>query len=258
MRGMRVGWAGDDRMHLIATAEAARTGRKRAVAGDGMRFWLTPYFGSTRYDTAGREAPSSADAVAFLVEQDAGEVTTAHYHQADEFQVVVAGNGTLGRHVVRPVSLHFAGAYTSYGPIQAGAGGLTYFTLRNGFDPGARYMLREDNRAALRAISGRRHREGVAGPLTADSPTVVLGPEPDGLAAWRHSVGAGQPLRGSSPTDGGGQYWLVVEGRLDLSGGAELGPLSCVFVPPDDARFAARGGSGGAVVLAMQFPRRPH
>ncbi len=263
MRRVRLGCGEGTGMTLVATAETVRANRRRATAGDGMGFWHTLYLGTTRYNMAAGEADPAPDAIfpmAFLVEQDPGEVANAHFHQADQFQVVVAGEGTLGTHAVRPVSVHFAGAYTAYGPIHAGAAGLTYFTLRNGFDPGARYMLRGENRVALRAVRGRRHREAVAGPLGAvrtrmpDS-DVLLGPEPDGMAAWRYVVAPGAQVCGPAPDGGRGQYWLVADGGLQLDG-EMAGPLSCVFVYPDDPPFAATGGAAGATVLAMQFPRR--
>ena len=244
-------------MPLIATAEAARTNRKRAVAGDGMGFWHTLYIGRTRYNMAPGEADpptSGLFPMAFLVEQDPGDVAHAHYHQADEFQVVVAGDGTLGTHFVRPVAVHFAAAHTAYGPIRAGITGLTYLTLRNGFDPGARYMLKAENRVALRAVAHRRHREAVAAPLRDDETGIVLGPDPDGLAAWRYRIAAAVPLTGPAPGDGAGQYWLVLAGSLHY-GGEALGCLSCAFVHPDDPAFAARAGPHGADVLVMQFPR---
>jgi hypothetical protein len=245
-------------MTLVATAEAARVHRKRATAGDGMGFWHTLYLGRTRYNMAPGEPDPPAAALfpmAFLVEQDPGEVANAHYHQADQFQVVVAGEGTLGSHTVRPVAVHFAGAFTAYGPIRAGADGLTYFTLRNGFDPGARYMLRRENRVALRGVQGRRHREAVAGPLADDRTGVLLGPEPDGLAAWRYRLPPGAAAAGATPEDGAGQYWLVIGGSLQRLG-ETLGRLSCAFLAPDDHAFTATAGPDGADVLAMQFPRR--
>lgn len=245
-------------MTLIATAEAAQANRRRATAGDGMGFWHTLYLGTTRYNMAAGEtdpAPGAVFPMAFLVEQDPGEVANAHFHQADQFQVVVAGEGTLGTHVVRPVSMHFAGAFTAYGPIRAGAAGLTYFTLRNGFDPGARYMMRGENRRALRAVAGRRHREAVAGLLDAGGSEVLLGPEPDGLAAWRYHLAAGERVRGPAPAEGRGQHWLVIDGSVERDG-VSLGPLSCAFVYPEERSFEVTGGPAGATLLAMQFPQR--
>ncbi len=245
-------------MTLVATAEVARPNRRRATAGDGMGFWHTLYLGTTRYNMAAGEADPAPDAVfpmAFLVEQDPGEMANAHFHQADQFQVVIAGEGTLGTHAVRPVTVHFAGAFTAYGPIHAGPAGLTYFTLRNGFDPGARYMMREENRVALRAVTGRRHREAVAGPLGAGGDTtVLLGPEPDGMAAWRYCVAPGERVAGPAPDGGRGQHWLVVDGSVQRDD-ATLGPLSCAFLYPNEAPFEVVGGPAGATLLAMQFPR---
>jgi hypothetical protein len=36
--------------------------------------------------------------------------------------------------------VNYAGAYTAYGPIRPGADGLTFYTLRDAFDPGARFL----------------------------------------------------------------------------------------------------------------------
>ena len=102
--------------------------------------------------------PATIYPMAFLVEQDADAVVGAHYHQADQFQVMVGGSGRLGTHDVAAGAVHFAGAWSPYGPLAAGGDGLHYFTLRNGWDPGARYMEFPDNRATLRALP-RRHRE---------------------------------------------------------------------------------------------------
>src|SRR5712664_2592678 len=85
--------------------------------------------------------------MAFLVEQDPGTTATAHYHQANQFQLIVAGQATMGTHEVNPPTVHFAAAHTAYGPIRASNDvGVSYFTLRNGFDPGARFMHTPDNR----------------------------------------------------------------------------------------------------------------
>jgi hypothetical protein len=244
-------------MTVIVTAEAARTHRKRAVAGDGMGFWHTLYLGRTRYNMAPGDPEPPVNALfpmAFLVEQDPGDVANAHYHQADQFQVVVAGEGTLGTHAVRPFAVHFAGAHTAYGPIHAGAAGLTYFTLRNGFDPGARYMLHAENRAALRSVANRRHREAVAAPRRDDRTGILLGPDQDGLAAWRYCLAPATPITGPAPDNGAGQYWLVLSGSLQYAG-ETLGRLSCVFVHPCDPAFAAAVGPDGGDVLLMQFPR---
>lgn len=246
-------------MPLMASAEQARVNRRRGQAADGVTFWHTLYLGTSRYNMAPGTPDPSPDALfpmAFLVEQDPGSVTHAHYHQADQFQVVVHGQATLGLHAVAPVSVHFAGAYTAYGPIRASEAGVHYFTLRNGFDPGARFMQQAENRVALRGVARRRHREAVAGPGLPDTHgmAAVLPAEPDGLAAWRYRLAAGEALQGPDPATGAGQYWLVLSGGLHRDD-ATYAALSCGFLYPDDAPFRALAGPDGLDVLAMQFPR---
>ncbi|HBK05068.1 MAG TPA: hypothetical protein DDZ81_04305 [Acetobacteraceae bacterium] len=248
-------------MTLIASAETARSNRRRGTAADGVTFWHTLYLGTTRYNMEPGTPDPEADALfpmAFLVEQDPGTTANSHYHQQDQFQLVVGGYGTLGLHEIRPVTVHFTGAHTAYGPIKASADeGVWYFTLRNGFDPGARFMTMPENRIALRTIPNRKHREAVAGPLehpTAPSET-LLGPDPDGMTAWRYTVEPGQPLTGPAPAQGRGQYWVVTNGSLICNDEA-LAKLSCAFVYPEDPAFQAKAGPRGAEVVAMQFPLR--
>jgi hypothetical protein len=246
-------------MPALASADMARVNRRRGTAADGVTFWHTLYLGTTRYNMApGTPDPDPAALfpMAFLVEQDPGSTASSHYHQQDQFQLVVGGHGTMGLHDIGPVTVHFTGAHTAYGPIKASSDeGVWYFTLRNGFDPGARFMSKAENRAVLRTLPGRRHREAVAGPLAPPTtPTeTLLGPEPDGMTAWRFALPPGAPVTGPDPAEGRGQYWVVTAGSL-VHDGADLPKLSCVFVYPDDATFEAAAGTEGVEVIAMQFP----
>jgi hypothetical protein len=247
-------------MTLIASADTARANRRRGTAADGVTFWHTLYLGTTRYNMAPGTPDPAPDALfpmAFLVEQDPGSTASAHYHQQDQFQLVVGGYGTMGLHEIRPVTVHFAGAHTAYGPIKASPDeGVWYFTLRNGFDPGARFMTMPENRIALRTVANRKHRESVAGPLpipTAATET-LLGPDPDGMTAWRYNLAPGQPVIGPDAGTGRGQYWVVTAGCLTHNA-ENLPKMSCAFVYPDDPAFQAAAGPDGAELIAMQFPR---
>jgi hypothetical protein len=245
-------------MPVIATADDAKVNRRRGSAADGVTFWHTLYIGTTRYNMPPGTPDPDMDELfpmAFLVEQDPGSTATAHYHQQDQFQVIVDGHGVMGTHDVRPVTVHFAGAHSAYGPIHASTdAGVYYFTLRNGFDPGARFMTMAGNRAALRSVRGRRHREAVAGPLALET-GAIIGPQPDGMGAWRYRAAAGERLIGPDPAWGRGQYWIVVDGSM-LTEGQDIPRLSCVFVYPEDAPFNAFAGPDGVDVIAMQFPLR--
>lgn len=241
-------------MPVIAAAETASATRRRARS-NGSEFWFTSFIGANRYRLES-VAPPDEDAVypvAFLVEQDPGVTVHAHFHQADQFQVMVEGAGRLGTHDVEPISVHFGSAFSPYGPIRADAAGLHYFTLRNGWDPGARYMP-----GARAELPRPRPYRMVLSQISPDEAergrSAVLGPEADGLGAWRWHLTEGDAFEGPEPASGRGQFWLVLDGNLECE--ATLGRRSCLFVRPEEQAFQGRAGAGGVDLLALQFPSR--
>lgn len=116
-------------MPRVVAWEDAKAGRRRH-ADRAFNTWFLK---------SSNETPDQP--VAFLTERDLHRPIPPHWHRVDQFQVVVGGNGTLGRHSVAPYCMHFARAYTPYGPIaDDGKEGVAFFTLRRRFDPGANYM----------------------------------------------------------------------------------------------------------------------
>jgi hypothetical protein len=251
---------------MILTADstvAAQANRRRT--GNGFH---TTFIGKNRNTLKEGEAPPEANIVypmAFLVEKDGDAIVRPHFHAADQYQVIVQGGGRLGIHDVGTVSVHYTDAYSAYGPIVAAGEGISWFTLRNAWDPGARYMPAE--RAQLREARARfQHREATCGPLapltdaelaalTDVSGAAVIEEAKDGLGTWRYTVQPSGVARGPDPSTGGGQFWLVSSGTAHVSGGALLPANSCVFVAPDDAALEMFAGPAGADLLCMQFPK---
>ena len=246
-------------MPVLAPGEAAAATR-RPIVSNGVHAHLTTFIGANRY-MASEAPPPGPEAVypmAFLVEQPAGSVVASHFHEANQFQLVVAGSGTLGSHAVQPVAVHYSNAFNAYGPITAGEAGLQYLTLRNGYDRGARYLPAA--REELRGVR-RRFRQAMADaappgapPAQAETETLLAG-TPDGLGAWRHRLPPGEALRGPDPAGGDGQFWVVTSGALHAADGATLPALSCAFVAPEEPPFAVTAGEGGLEVVVMQYPR---
>lgn len=243
-------------MPRFVSPEAVRDQRREVVA-NGVPAALTTYFGRN-WTMGAVEAPPPPGVIypmAFLVEQSAGTLVQAHYHQANQWQVVVGGGGMLGRHEVAPVVVHYTNAYSSYGPLRSGPQGLHYFTLRNGYDPGAQYVPAAAPK--LRAAK-RRFREASqdAGPPALTPATEVLVPEAeDGLAARRHRLAPGAAFTGPDPARGLGQFWLVTAGSLLDE--MPLPPLSLGFVYPEEEAARVTAGAEGAEVLVLQYPRNP-
>jgi hypothetical protein len=193
----------------------------------------------------------------YLIEQDPNTVIGAHFHQANQFQVIVAGGGKLGKRDVGPIVVHYTDAYTTYGPINAHDEGLHYFTLRDGFDPGARFM--PEQRAEL---IRKRGRHIVSDVLAEDfapetNEVEVITPQEDGLEARLIRIGGGETVTGLDPAGGGGQFWLVISGNV-IHERRWIESYGCIHVAGDDRPLTLTGADGGAEVIMMQFPRPPH
>jgi len=252
-------------MILTADSIAAQQANRRRT-GNG---WHTTYIGKNRNTLKEGEAPPADDVIypmAFLVEKDAAAVVKPHFHSADQYQIVVQGGGRLGIHDIGSIAVHYTDAYSAYGPIIAADEGVSWFTLRNTWDPGARYMPAA--RQQLREARARyQHREATCGPLpplseaelaalTGVTGTEVIETTKDGLGTWRYRVPAGGFVAGPDPATGGGQFWLVAAGSAAVPGGALLPVQSCIFVGPDDAAAVVTAGPSGADLVCMQFPKR--
>ena len=252
---------------MILTADstiARRDNRRRTPNG-----WNTSFIGQNRGTLKPGDAIPASEGLypmAFLVEKEAAAVVQPHFHQADQYQVVVQGSGRLGLHDVASVAVHYTDAYSAYGPIVAAEEGVSWFTLRNAWDPGARYM--PEHRRQLREARARhQHREATCGPLppltqpqlaglTTPTGNAVIAEAADGLATWRYTVPPNGSASGRDPSTGGGQFWLVAGGSAAIGSGALLPVQSCMFVAPEDAAADLRAGPGGADLICMQFPRR--
>ncbi len=254
-------------MILTADAEIVRQNRRQTPNG-----WNTAFIGANRYTLKSGEAPPAEGAlnpVAFLVEKGPGGVTRPHFHRADQYQVVVGGYGKLGLHDTGGASRCIIP--TRSRPMARSsrrARRIAWFTLRNGWDPGAKYMESLDSRAELRA-SRRQHThwEATTEPLPAageaelkaatGTTTAQILEGDHGLASWRYRLPPGASLTGPEPSAGGGQYWVVLAGTLSTVGSGFLGVNSTIFVGPADGPLAVAAGPGGAEALCLQFSLVP-
>jgi hypothetical protein len=238
---------------MIVTRSSRDVERKQSAAAKaaGRNVWNTGYMGTR----LGVPAPDSVEALypdAYLVEQGPGVTLPPHFHVANEFQVILSGAGTFGHEPVAAMAVHYAGAYSPYGPILAGPEGIGYLTLRASYDPGARTMP-----AALPELraAARRPRDMLSEPITIGQSQEVFALGPDGLLASHYHLPPDGAVTGPAPAGGGGQYWIVLDGEMQSADGAVLPPKSCVFVSNDEAAYrAAARPSGPLDVLVVQFP----
>jgi len=239
-------------MIMAQSLAAGRVQRRSRALPDGRAIWVSQVF-----PTSGTvsETPTAS-----FVEQLPHTVIPSHFHAVNQFQVVVDGQGTLGKRAVHPWTVHYTNGFTGYGPLCAGAAGLTFFTFRNRWDVGGAHYFPAGQ--AFMQPAPRRHH--LVGPLALSSAAalhrrqhvtcdLVLAPEEDGLAAWFLRLGPHMQTYIPDPSHSGGQYLLVAGGTL-LYNGAQLPRLSCLYVSADAGPFVLYGGVEGLEALLLQFP----
>jgi len=246
-------------MLISTTAEAARkSDQEYDIDGQiyiGREYIGTaPKPGSDDYgkDIAGEDFPQ-----AYLVMQPPHSVTRPHFHRTNQFQVFVGGGGQVGKTRTDPVTVQYAGAHTPYGPITAEDRGIDYFTLRQKWDSGAKYL--PANRDALdkgrqrQRIGVRNADRGRPGDNEMVQDTLIA-LEPDGLFAAHFTLAPGAKAAMPDAAQGGGQYHVVLSGSL-LRDGQELPPLSIEFASPEEGEIDIRAGAAGLEFLLLRFPR---
>ncbi len=188
----------------------------------------------------------------------------AHFHKRDQFQVVVDGKFRIGRHECAPYGIHYARAYTPYGPLIPEAGGdYTFVVMRAHRDAGAQYVSKELDQ--LRAVPDRRPwqitRPAVFPELRSlsTSADVVLQPLPDmqddeGLAAYTLSMKPNAITSAPDPAHGDGQYLVVVKGSL-WHDNKEHKALTLIFVKPDEGAYQLHAGEEGLQAIVLNFPQ---
>lgn len=210
-----------------------------------------------RCDYIGSPGMIDAKAQAFLVELPyAGARVNPHFHDVDQFQVVVAGNGRIGKKKLKPVTFQYADAYTPYGPIVANDDGISFFTLRNVSSGG--HFTMPGSRHLMPCRAGRNIAGGMDDDLSCLARNSVtreplMDAQADGVNAQALLLGAGASAEGL-PTDAGGQYYLVASGSARC-GDKQLGKNAVVRVEPNEPTAVFEAGPEGACVLALQFCR---
>jgi len=204
----------------------------------------------------GRPAPRPQ---AFLVEQSPQWQLPAHFHLEHQFQVFVAGGGTIGRQPVTLLDVHYASPHSGYGPLVSGEAGISYLTLRAVGDTGAWY-LPEMREKCLRIPKVQAHATPRTS-LTAQGlrelgePQVetLIEPRPGGLAAWLVRLGSGQRCPQPPGAEaGGGRFVVVSQGSLRLAD-TSLQALAVAWVGPDDTLDLVAGDAGLEAAI-LQFP----
>ena len=233
---------------VVAQAAATRKPNERRKLG--VR-WNTTFMSPPAPDVP-------QDPHAFLVESTHEDSFATHFHRVDEFQVVVRGGGTMGRHTLVPGLVHFARADTPYGPIRVADDGLQFLTLRACKDGSGAHFFPK-GKETLESITGRDPWQVSEHAAFEKTGGVALRPfakirDERGLAAYSLALGPGAKTAAPDPSTTAGQYLVVTQGSLKYEG-KEHTALTIIFVKSSEQPFEFEAGEHGLNALVLNFPQ---
>lgn len=234
---------------IVSYEDASR--RLSKTADGGVPYYKTTFFQANEQL---KESP-----MAFLVEHKADVVVGSHFHSVDQFQVVTSGGGRLGRHELGMLSVHFARAYSPYGPIKAAEQGLSYLTLRARWDPGAKYL--PESRPLLEQVPNRSPWQMTETPdlhLKASSDGVAIQAlqqltDQHGLACFYLVMQPGKTAEAPRLANSDGQYVIIVEGGAVSEGRTTKG-MTVIWVGKNEPPLQLEAGADGCAALVLNYP----
>jgi hypothetical protein len=244
-------------MHSVSAQTAA--GHKFLIEGPGPKAWIHNYVHHPRMHEDGtpRKAGEKLPMI-YLVDQEPDSTIQTHFHQVDQYQVVVGGSGAMGREPLAPITVHYTNAHTGYGPLAAGPDGLQYLTIRNRWDPGLRPLPEAlDELPPAGTVKQRQRTTKPVAPLHIEALGLLdklhlrqLLEEPaSGSQAWMLAL----PPYGASPCPGrstADRVLVVCAGSL--TGTAANDVHSCHFIPAGED-VSLQASAKGVDMLILQF-----
>jgi hypothetical protein len=197
---------------------------------------------------------------AFLAYCAAGREIDSHFHRVDQFQVLFGVPGSYyQRHAIPKVYLHYADAFSVYGPFGTkGDVSMRFFTLRSSASDLHASMPK--HRADLLYRGERQYQFDLDEYLEADVPNpgevrlhTIINPESDGLAAYLVRIGARTDFTSPSVANSSGRYTCIIEGTLRHKD-REFGPRSLGWSARGLPDLAASSGEDGCSFLSLHLP----
>ena len=236
-------------MPQIAAYEDVKAGKIERERPGGHFFWRTDFI---RPPEGVKNHP-----VAFLAEGTPHRVIHPHFHEVDQFQVIVSGGGVIGKHPLSLNAVHFSRAHTPYGPLTGNEKGVGFLTLRAHWDPGAQYLT--ESKDKLVAVADRKPWQVTEAPVFDGNADVNVHEfnqikDERGLSAYSLKLAPGVQTAGPDASKGNGQYIIVTKGSLNYQG-KEYKAISIGFTKPDEGYFPIVAGPEGVEALILNFPR---
>ena len=237
-------------MILIGKTKTQQKNRKYYTRDNGMVYWRGDFFDTPEQ---GNWTPQ-----AYLVEQPPQIVNPTHFHVQNQFQLFTEGEGLFGRKQISPYMIHYAGAYTGYGPIVSGNTSLNYITFRALKDPGAQFL--PEKKSNFKA-GPKDHFDAPLPLLSKDALTSlkesechwVKPPTAQGMAVALYRIPKGTQMLVNLPPASIGFFAVVLQGEI-IYEGEKLGRHENIFISAKNPNFLLCASECPAEILTLHFP----
>ena len=194
-----------------------------------------------------------------LIEQPAHSTLVPHFHKNNQFQLFVEGEGSLGKDPISPLMVHYAGAYTGYGPLVSGAQGIKYFTMRPVCESGLfdienhrHELIRGPKKHASSRVFSALNEDGL---YEQDQILIetLIPPENDGLACHCLTLPKGAQTKVTQSMVGYGLFLTVTGGSVKV-GDALLQKWETAFYSLKEGAPFVHAVDSAAQVVCMHIP----
>jgi hypothetical protein len=210
--------------------------------------------GVTRANLIGLMETNESTPHAKVIWQPPNHTIRAHYHEIDQYQVIVSGYGKFGSEQVKAGHFHYSDRATPYGPIVSGSTGLSYLTLRPQAEANVDVMAQWMPEArATRSRPPGRNLLRVLQDRAENSMWATLIDEVDGVNS--RGLATSIELDISSPSSiasAGPAFLVVLDGMVKVTE-TVLKPPSTLWFDANDAWPTVHSGPRGASLLWLRF-----
>jgi rubredoxin len=240
----------ENEMATVIAYDDAKVNQVTRTGVDGSRNVSTPLLGK-------RGNPDLP--LASLVTFAPGRLSTPHFHDVPQYQIMLGGRGKLGRHDIKTNSVHFSRPHTPYGPFTAADdSSLTCLIIRSRPDTGAQHDA--EAIAQLNQMPDRNPWQvthDVRFPdMGAESVMLLAVPElqdKHGLATYTLCMKPGTTALTPDPSIGEGLFVVVQKGSL-IHDKKEAKAMTLVYVSNKEGPYEIRAGAEGLEGLIVRFP----
>ena len=212
-----------------------------------------------RYDYFDIHDDLEACPQSYLIKQLPNITNPLHFHSQNQFQVFIEGSGSFGRHEVLPYVVHYAGAYTGYGPIIAGDEGLQYLTLRSSRDLGAKFLpaqmefFKKGPKHHYTSPSIIAEEQTVLNEITQEDLTWIHQDEHSHLGVGVLKIPRHQEYLVQVPEHIAGLFFVIMQGCV-LANDSLLMKNENLYIPGDITTYRVQTGEESVQILWLQMP----